>query len=85
MSGGGYGGRGSLFYGNFLGGVLSWIAQRRVEFRSRIGSVQAPVCWRFWARGLGYPYGILELGSCPSWQGGNSVLCRVSLSSSWER
>jgi hypothetical protein len=31
----------------------------------------------FWARGPGYPYGILELGSCPSWQGGNSVLGRV--------
>jgi hypothetical protein len=23
----------------------------------------APVCWGFWARGPGYPYGILELGS----------------------
>jgi hypothetical protein len=44
--------------------------QRGVEFWSRIGSVQAPVCWRFWARGPGYPYDILELGSCPSWQGG---------------
>jgi hypothetical protein len=33
----------------------------------------APVCWGFWARGPGYPYGILELGSCPSWQGGNTV------------
>ena len=27
------------------------------------GSVQgAPVCWRFWAQGPRYPYGILELG-----------------------
>jgi hypothetical protein len=34
-----------------------------VEFCSREGSVQAPVCWRFWARGPGYPYDILELGS----------------------
>jgi hypothetical protein len=71
----GYGGGGGLrrglrFYGKFWGGVLSGIAQRRVEFCSRIGSVQAPVCWRFWARGPGYPYDILELGSCPSWQGG---------------
>jgi hypothetical protein len=56
------------FYGNFWGG-FSWIAQRRVEFCSRReGLVQgAPVCWGFWARGPGYPYGILELGSCPSW------------------
>ena len=53
-----------------FGGGLSWSAQRRVEFCSRIGSVQALVCWRFWAWGLGYPYDILELGSCPSWQGG---------------
>jgi hypothetical protein len=37
------------------------------------GLVQgAPVCWGFWARGPGYPYDILELGSCPSWQGGTS-------------
>jgi hypothetical protein len=44
------------------------------EFCSREGSVRgAPVCWGFWARGPGYPYGILELGSCPSWQGGNKV------------
>jgi hypothetical protein len=53
-----------------FGEGLSGIAQRRVEFCSRIGSVQALVCWRFWARGPGYPYDILELGSCPSWQGG---------------
>jgi hypothetical protein len=44
--------------------------QRGVEFWSQEGSVQAPVCWRFWAWGPGYPYDILELGSCPSWQGG---------------
>jgi hypothetical protein len=48
--------------------------RRGVEFCSREGLVQgAPVCWGFWARGPGYPYGILELGSCPSWQGGNTV------------
>ena len=57
------------FYGNF-GGGLTWIAERRVEFCSQIGSVQPPVYWRFWAWGPGYPYDILELGSCPSWQGG---------------
>jgi hypothetical protein len=34
------------------------------EFCSRGGSLRgAPVCWGFWARGPGYPYGILELGS----------------------
>ena len=33
----------------------------------------APVCWGFWAWGPGYPYDILELGSCPRWQGGNKV------------
>ena len=42
--------------------------RRGVEFCSQEGSVQgAPVCWGFWARGPVYPYGILELGSCPSW------------------
>jgi hypothetical protein len=50
------------------------------EFCSGEGLVQgAPVCWGFWAWGPGYPYGILELGSCPSWQGGYSVLGRVGL------
>jgi hypothetical protein len=58
--------------------VLLDCAQGEFEFCSREGLVQgAPVCWGFWARGPGYPYGILELGSCPSWQGGNSVLGRV--------
>jgi hypothetical protein len=71
----GYGGEGGLRRGSFYGiiiflGGFSWIAERGVEFGSWIGSVQAPVCWRFWARGPGYPYDILELGSCPSWQGG---------------
>jgi hypothetical protein len=64
-------GRRGSFDGRFIdfGGSLG-LAERRVEFCSREGSVQAPVCWRFWARGPGYPYDILELGSCPSWQGG---------------
>jgi hypothetical protein len=62
--------KGVSFDGRFLGEVFSWIAERGVEFGSWTGSVQALVCWRFWARGPGYPYDILELGSCPSWQGG---------------
>ena len=45
-----------------FGGSLV-LAERRVEFYSREGSVQAPVCWRFWAQGPRYPYDILELGS----------------------
>jgi hypothetical protein len=57
-------GRGS-FYGRW--GIDFWgslgLAGRRVEFCSQEGSVQAPGCWRFWARGPGYPYDILELGS----------------------
>jgi hypothetical protein len=64
---------GGSFYGEWDFGEFSWICTERGEFEfdSRIGSVQgAPVCWRFWARGPGYPYDILELGSCPSWQGG---------------
>jgi hypothetical protein len=57
----------------------TWICWRELELGSwGKGSVQgAPVCWRFWAQGLGYPYGILELGSCPSWQDGNTVLGSV--------
>ena len=56
------------FGDGFLG--LSWIC--REELISGVGrfSTGALVCWRFWARGPGYPYDILELGSCPSWQGG---------------
>jgi hypothetical protein len=51
---------------------------REFNFCSREGLVLgAPVCSGFWAWGPGYPYGILELGICPSWQGGNSVLGRV--------
>ena len=64
--------------GIILRGILFWRVlldlHREFEFCSREGLVQgAPVCWRFWARGLGYPYDILELGSYPSWQGGNKV------------
>ena len=73
--GGGGGLRRALSFNGILGIVL-WgsprFAERGVEFWSQIGSVQAPVCWRFGARGPGYPYDIPELGSCPSWQGGTS-------------
>jgi hypothetical protein len=51
-----------IWTGYFLEGLWNF-AERGVEFWTRIGSVQAPVCWRFWARGPGYPYDILELGS----------------------
>jgi hypothetical protein len=37
--------------------------QREVEFWGGIVSVRHRGCWRFWARGPGYPYDILELGS----------------------
>ena len=45
---------------------------QRGELSSEVGRISsgAPVCWGFWARGPGYPYDILELGSYPSWQGG---------------
>ena len=60
--------------GKGIFGGFSWICTGEFDFCSREGLVQgAPVCWRFWARGPGYPYGILELGSYPSWQGGKSV------------
>ena len=60
----------------FIGRVLLDLHRGEFEFCSREGLVQgAPVCWGFWAWGLGYPYGILELGSCPSW----------SVASSWAR
>jgi hypothetical protein len=46
----------------FLEGSLGFVGSE-FEFCSREGSVRgAPVCWGFWARGPGYPYGILELG-----------------------
>jgi hypothetical protein len=73
MRGGGLRRRGDYHStGNFfLGGSLLDLHRGEFEFCSREGLVQgAPVCWGFWARGPGYPYGILELGSCPSWQGG---------------
>ena len=55
MRGGGLRRRDYHSTGNFEGGELS----------SGVGrfSTGAPVCWGFWARGPGYPYGILELGS----------------------
>jgi hypothetical protein len=40
-----------------------WDLQREVKFWSGIVSVRHRGCWRFWARGPGYPYDILELGS----------------------
>jgi hypothetical protein len=70
-----------------LWGILFWrvlldLHRGEFEFCSREGLVQgAPVCWRFWARGPGYPYDILELGSCPSWQGGNKVWAVFDISS----
>jgi len=45
--------------------VLRELVGGEFEFCSREGSVQgAPVYWGFRAWGPGYPYGILELGSC---------------------
>jgi hypothetical protein len=52
----------------FLG--LSWICREELSLGVGRFSTGALVCWRFWAWGPGYPYDILELGSCPSWQGG---------------
>jgi hypothetical protein len=64
----GYGGRrftkeGGSFYGefNFLEGSLGF-AQSEESLSSVVGLDQyrgAPVCWRFWAWGPGYPYDIL--------------------------
>jgi hypothetical protein len=51
------------------GGLFFWrvLLDLLVESLSSVvgeGSLRgAPVCWGFWARGPGYPYGILELGS----------------------
>jgi hypothetical protein len=63
----GYGGEGGLREGHSTGdGGLIWgllDLQREVEFWSGIVSVRHRGCWRFWARGPGYPYDILELGS----------------------
>jgi hypothetical protein len=73
----GYGGRGGLrrgdhstgYRGLFYGALLDL---QRGELSFGVGRIssRAPVCWGFWAQGPGYPYHILELGSCPSWQGG---------------
>jgi hypothetical protein len=61
---------GGSFYGIIIFFGALGFAER--ELSSVVGRIStgAPVCWRFWARGPGYPYDILELGSCPSWQGG---------------
>jgi hypothetical protein len=55
---------GRSFYGRWgidLEG--SWICREEWSFGVRIVSVRHQGCWRFWARGPGYPYDILELGS----------------------
>jgi hypothetical protein len=81
-------GRGSSFFwggGSILegGGYFLWgiFCEEFGDFGGLVNQKQgAPVCWGFWARGPGYPYGILELGSgqaAPSWQGGNTVLGSV--------
>ena len=77
-------------FGGWIFGALLDL-QRGVEFGSWTGSIQALVCWRFWARGLGYSYDILELGSylvgrvelgfgqrlqCNSGQQGNNKVAR---------
>jgi hypothetical protein len=65
-----YGRRDDYYFWRVLLNLLVQSLSSVVEEGSLRG---APVCWGFWARGPGYPYGILELGSCPSWQGGNTV------------
>jgi hypothetical protein len=56
--------RGS-FYGrlgiDFGGG--SWICREEWSFGVGLYQYRHRGCWRFWARGPGYPYDILELGS----------------------
>jgi hypothetical protein len=44
--------------------------EEAVEFLVEILSGEAPGCWRFWARRARISIDILELGSFPSWQGG---------------
>ena len=70
-----YGGEGGLQEVILLGdGGLNGRAlgfyREEWSFGVSIVSVSHQGCWRFWARGPGYPYDILELGSFPSWQGG---------------
>jgi hypothetical protein len=59
----GYEGEDHFFsMGDFWGARLDL---QRGEWSLGVGrfSTGALVCWRFWARGPGYPYDILELGS----------------------
>jgi hypothetical protein len=44
--------------------------EQGVEFLVEILSEEALGCWRFWARRARISIDILELGSFPSWQGG---------------
>jgi hypothetical protein len=85
MRGGGYEGGDYHSMGIFFGG-FSWICREEsLSSVVGIGLVQgAPVCWGFWARGPGYPYGILELGSCPSWQGGTRFWAELVVDSSFK-
>ena len=71
MSKGGYEGRDYHSTWNFILGGFSWICtEESLSSVVRRISTGSTGCWRFWARGAGYPYDILELGSCASWQGG---------------
>ena len=55
---------GRSFYGRLGDGFWGLLdLQRRVKFWSGIVSIRHRGCWRFWARGPGYPYDILEIGS----------------------
>jgi len=63
-----YGGEGGLRGDHSMGDgglILRALGFCREEwsFGVRIVSVRHRGCWRFWARGPGYPYDILELGS----------------------
>ena len=64
----GYGGEGGLQeihstgdWGLIFGG--SWICREAWSFGVGLYQYRHRGCWRFWARGPGYPYDILELGS----------------------
>jgi hypothetical protein len=54
----GRGGGGLYVGGDYFSGVGSLFYGFLVNQKQG-----APICWGFWAWGLGYPYGILELGS----------------------
>jgi hypothetical protein len=59
---------------DFLGTVvfcgLLACCEKGVEFLVEILSREALGCWRFWAQRAKISVDILELGSFPSWQGG---------------